>query len=371
MKERSDISAIDLLIGKYLSGNATPNEVKEFLHWLEGSSQNREYYAQSQMLWLNSENIPQGENQNRWEQLQLKMQEREAKNLEKEMIILDSRKKINRFIRIAATILFLLGVSNIFFFMNRSKSASDFAQSILEVPYGSRSTFTLPDGTKLWVNSGSKLTYNNGYGKSNRDIDLTGEAYFDVTKNRKLPFIVHALNLKIKALGTSFNVKAYPDERKVETTLVHGLVEIEKAGSKSPFLLRPSQKITISEEEVPGPIAQNENKELLQKKRNVSSIDTGSTVILTKEIDTNKETSWKEGKLIFDREPLSSLTVKLERRYDVHFSFENEKLREYKYTGTFGDLSLEQIMEAMRFSSPLDFVIKEKNVFLKEKRKLL
>ncbi len=369
MKENTDISEIDLLISKHLSGNATNGEIEEFLHWLKVSPQNRKYYAQSQMLWFTSENYSQEKNQYQWELLQSKIQEREGIDFKKNNVITDSRHIINRFIRIAAVIIMLIGVSGFFFFMNRSKNNSNIAKNILEVPYGSMSILTLPDGTKLWVNSGSKLTYNSDYGKKNRDIYLTGEAYFDVAKNRKLPFVVYALNVKIKALGTSFNVKAYPDEKKVETTLIHGLVEIEKSGSKSIILLNPSQKIIISEVEKTAPIMQNDQKVQLRKEMNISSEATDTAFILNKEVDTEKEISWKKGKLIFDREPLSSLTVKLERRYDVDFYFETEKLKEYRYTGTFKDLSLEQIMEAMKFSSPIDFVIKDKKVFLREKSK--
>lgn len=369
MKENTDISEIELLISKYLSGNASDVEIKDFLHWLTVSSQNRKYYAQSQMLWFNSETKSQENNQNQWELLQLKIQEREVNNLRKNTIITDSRHILNKFIKIAAVIIMLIGISGFFFFMNGSKNNSHFEKNILEVPYGSVSILTLPDGTKLWVNSGSKLTYNSDYGIKNRDIYLTGEAYFDVAKNRKLPFVVHALNVKIKAIGTSFNVKAYPDEKKVETTLIRGLVEIEKSGSKSIILLNPSQKIIISEIEKPKLIPQDAQKVQLRKNMDVTSEESDSTFILNKEIDTEKEISWKKGKLIFDREPLSTLIVKLERRYDVNFYFETEKLKEYKYTGIFKELSLEQIMEAMKFSSPIDFVIKDKNVFLKEKSK--
>jgi transmembrane sensor len=371
MIENTDISAIDLLISKYLSGNTTPEEEHEFLKWMENSTVNKDYYIQSQLLWFNSEKKDSGKNENRWEQLQLKLQEREAKNLEKEIIVLNSRKILSRVVLVAATMLLLIGLSSIFYFVYHSTSVSDLKQNIVEIPYGSRSTLTLPDGTKLWVNSGSRLTYNSNYGKDNRDIYLTGEAYFDVAKNRKLPFIVHASNLKIKAVGTCFNVKAYPEEKKVETTLVRGLVEITKLDSKSPILMRPSQKVTISEEKLPEEKIHNEKSErVLSEKTTILSSKHDGVVILNKEVDTNRETSWKDGKLIFDMESLLTLTKKLERRYDVHFTFENKQLTEYKYTGTFKDLSLEQIMEAMRISSPIDFIIIEKEVYLKEKNKL-
>lgn len=366
MKEDKDISGIDLLIGKHISGNSTPEEMNEILQWLEASADNRTYYAQYQMLWFNGDTELHKENQSRWEHLQSRIQDRETIKQEKESIILDNKERITKILRIAATFILLVGISAIFYFINKSSGVSGYAQNILEVPYGSRSNLTLPDGTKLWVNSGSKLTYNNGYGKNNRDIYLIGEAYFDVAKNRKLPFVVHAQNLKIKALGTSFNVKAYPDENKVETTLVHGLIEIEKQGIKNPYYLKPSQKLVFSDplNEKSNSVSNQGNSEESNK---LTYQENNANVVLSKEIDTEKETSWKEGKLVFDREPLSSLTIKLERRYDVHFIFEKESLKNYKYTGTFKDLLLDQILEAMHYSSPIDFTIKEKEVFLKER----
>ncbi len=365
MEENKDISTVDLLISKYLSGNASGSEILEFMDWMNASPDNCTYFAQYKIIWLKSVEHNPIPKELRWEQLQSRLKERQVTRFNLEEIVDESKEKMFRILRFAASIIVLLTISSVLFFVAKTKKNIHLAQNIIEVPYGSKTSIILPDGTKLWINSGTKLTYNNDYGITNRNIFLVGEAYFDVAKNSKLPFIVHTSNLKIKAVGTAFNVKAYPEEKKVETTLVHGLVEIEKEGSKTPIYLRPSQKIVIANRSS----IQTETQTITsqsEKNSQVGIIDKTDSEV-NKEIDTEKEICWKEGKLIFDREPLISLAVKLERRYDVHISFENEKLKDYKYTGTFNDLSLEQILEAMRFSSPINFEIKEKNVQFFEK----
>lgn len=366
MNEYSSIEPIDLLISNYLSGNSSPDEEQELLNWLNQSENNRILFSKYKMAWVKAEQNTEQTKINKWEQLREKIKNKEIIQLEFENTIEESKDRLLHIIRYAAVIIGLIGLSALLFLLLKTKPETLVAKNVLEVPYGSKSALTLPDGTRLWVNSGSKLTYDNNFGKTNRDIQITGEVYFDVAQNSKLPFIVTAGKIKIKALGTAFNVKAYPEEKIVETTLVQGLVEVVKEGNKKTILLKPSEKVVITEAEDIKPT--NDSKDLIstaEDKKLTQEAD--SNVFINKNIDTEKETSWKEGKLIFDREPLESLAIKLERKYNVHFSFADEKLKTFKYTGTFKDLSLEQIMEAMRFSSPINYTINEKEVVLKMK----
>lgn len=367
MNENPSISAIDLLISKYLSGNTTSHENEEIIHWLEASSDNCNKLAREKAVWLAADSMVNQISSERWEQLQARLSERQTIRASAQEVSQISRRTI-RIWRYAAAVLLVVSLSSLSILWFQLKKSEPVAQNTFDVPYGSQSVLTLSDGTRLWINSGSKITYNNRYGKDNRDIYLSGEAYFDVAKNRKVPFIVHTSTLNIKALGTAFNVKAYPEELKVETTLVHGLIEIEKKGSQKIVLLHPSEKIVFSDK-----IAKQINTK--QPEQNKSSLQTKNketltenNMVLVKGMDTEKETSWKDGKLIFDREPLSSLTIKLERRYDVHFEFSNPQMKDNVYTGTFNDLSIEQILRAMRLSSPIDFEIKDKLVTLRMKQ---
>jgi len=366
MEEEKHISPIDLLISCYLSGNTTPDQNAELMKWLEASKENSIYFSQQQALWMYSEKDIPNHQDVKWERLKYKLKEQPESSTDIEQNDIRSRNKFIRNFRFAASIAILLGISIIGYFILKP-GTSALAHMELSVPYGSRSMLSLPDGTKLWVNAGSKLSYNTGFGKNNRDINLIGEAYFEVAKNPKLPFVVHAADLKIKAIGTAFNVKAYPEEKRVETTLVHGLVEIEKNGQTNRIYLKPNQKIVLANNIQENTTSIKPNNSVTKQGDYPTNKVSNLVDRLIPKIDTEKETSWKEGKLIFDREPLQLLAIKLERRYDVHFTFSNEKLKTYIYTGTFNDVSLEQIMEAMHYSSPIDYVIKEKEVTIFQK----
>src|SRR5688572_25041678 len=126
---------------------------------------------------------------------------------------------------------------------NKSNSKKETLKSFVSA-YGERKNFQLPDGSLVTLNAGSKMTINESYGIAARDIWLEGEAFFDVKHNKELPFIVHTPAMNIKALGTTFNVKAYPGEKATETSLVNGLVEVTLKEEKNrKVLLHPNQKI--------------------------------------------------------------------------------------------------------------------------------
>lgn len=368
MQKKENISTVDGLINNYLSGSATLAQNEELMQWLEASDENRIYFSQQKALWLYSEKEIPGNHEEKWEQLKYRLSEHSSNLADIEQEEVRSEHTFSWFFRYAASVIVLIGISTLAYFILKPNKPSALAKNELSVPYGSRSMLSLPDGTKLWVNSGSKLSYGTDFGKNNRDINLTGEAYFEVAKNPHLPFVVHAANLKIKALGTAFDVKAYPDEKIVETTLVHGLVEIEKIGQASRIYLKPSQKVVLSNTISENHLNNRPNSTIIQPNNNpTNDASDQKEDRLVPKIDTEKETSWKDGKLIFDREPLKSLAIKLERRYDVHFTITSEKLKNYIFTGTFNDVSLEQIMEAMHYSSPIDYLIKGKEVKVFEK----
>ncbi len=354
------------LIISYLKRNCTVEEKDKISKLLEGSKENKRTFDEMCDIWYAAK---LADNTSEFDAIS-------ALKAVKSRIVTGKKVKIEpvhktliyKLFRIAAVFLlaFILGISSILFFGKYAKHKGEL--TTITAPIGSKTTMTLPDGTRIWLNAGSTLKYTEQFNRQKREVNLEGEAYFDVAKNPKLPFTVEAADIKIKAIGTAFNVKAYPEEKRVETTLVKGLVEIERTGSKDRILLKPNQKITFFNVSLKSNAQTNRTYTSNHDENSRLSGITGKDVKLNKEINTEKETCWKEGKLIFDREPLINLVTKLERRYDVHFTFASEKLKSYRYTGTFDDVSLEQIMNAMRLSSPLDYVIKEKQVKLMEKK---
>jgi ferric-dicitrate binding protein FerR (iron transport regulator) len=276
--------------------------------------------------------------------------------------------KAKRTIRIwaaAASVALLLGVSSVLYFTQQDTPPQQerlFTGGGIEVPYGSKSLFTLPDGSKVWVNAGSKISYSDDFGLSSRSVTLTGEAYFDIAKMEDVPFFVNTDIMKIKVFGTAFNVKAYKDDNTVETTLDRGAITIIRNNAPDKEIsVKPNQKITIMREPQQQPPAAPtvsataspapaENMEI----KNVKSTD----VI----------TAWKDNRIVFYEEPLEALAKQLERRYNVQIRFSNEKIKQIRYTAAIKEMPLDQVLDAIALSSQISYRIKGTEVTLTEKK---
>jgi ferric-dicitrate binding protein FerR (iron transport regulator) len=232
------------------------------------------------------------------------------------------------------------------------------------VPLGSKSELKLPDGSTVWLNAGSTLRYPTDYGRATRDIYLEGEGYFKVAKQQEKPFTVHTAWSKIRALGTEFNVKAYPGEELVETTLIKGEVAIEKSGADGAVdqavRLKPGQKLLV----VAPTKAVTESAGDLQPEAPATAPDPIRPVPAVEQLPPDiaeAEVSWKEQQWRIESAPLQDLAIKLGRRYNVHIRVD-ESLKNHRFTGTLKDESLEQVLHAMQLSSPILFVVDGKNV---------
>lgn len=230
-------------------------------------------------------------------------------------------------------------------------------------PYGSRSEIKLPDGTSVILNAGSTLKYRNDFNQNNRDIDLYGEAYFKVAKNAELPLIVTAGYIDVIAVGTEFNIKAYPEENTIETTLIEGKVEIanskENMNEEELVNLVPNQKAifykgedeykleSIVKEDKPLPV-----EPFLEK------------ILIAPKADVEKTVAWTEGRLILRGENLENLGIDLQRKYDVKLVFVDEDLKNYRFTGTLDDETLEQVLNVIKLTAPIDFTLDGKTVYL-------
>jgi transmembrane sensor len=204
--------------------------------------------------------------------------------------------------------------------------------------YGTRSFLELPDGSKLWLNAGSKVKYADGFKNGRRELTLAGEAFFDVKHDPEHPFIIHTGKLDVKVLGTSFNVKAYPGDATMETTLIKGKVEIDFPGnSQANIILQPNEKVVIPVKETPAVHATNGAVD----RKTVAPDPTYRTII---------ETSWVEDKLVFRNETFSDVTMQLERWYNIHFSFEDKRYLQDRLTGYFKDQPIKNVMDALQIS---------------------
>lgn len=221
----------------------------------------------------------------------------------------------------------------------------------LQANAGMRAHFNLPDGTVAHLNSGSTLSYPLPYNKNERRVELDGEAYFNVAHNPDQPFIVSVRDdrMRVKVHGTEFNVQAYEGERNVQTTLVSGSVDIEvmKHGQVSRMVhLNPSDKAVY---------------------------DVGKDKISISPVNTEFETSWINGRLVFKNMSLPEVLRRLSHFYNVEFEVMDSELDSYRFTGTFNNRQLPQILDYLRISSRIDYSIQrmETDDSLFEQRELV
>ena len=196
---------------------------------------------------------------------------------------------------------------------------------------GQKSTITLPDGTMVKLNSASSISYSSDYNVANREVHLKGEAYFDVTGNPNIPFVVHAQGLAVKVLGTKFNVKAYAEENILTATLVEGRVLADVGGQT--YELSPYQEVAYDK-------AAGE-----------------ATVYPVPECQ--HAIPWIRDEILFDNDSLSEIASVLERMYNVNIVFDDERITEFTYTGLVRNNSLQNVLDLISGTSPVRYMIED------------
>jgi ferric-dicitrate binding protein FerR (iron transport regulator) len=232
--------------------------------------------------------------------------------------------------------------------------------SEISTRYGSKSKVTLPDGTMVWLNSGSNFTYdNNHFGETGREVTLSGEAFFKVAKDPGHPFVIHAGKIDIRVLGTSFDVKSYPEDATTTATLIQGSIEVSFSDQPQKTVrLTPSEKLVVF----------NDDEQVLQ---NLSSLKpTGrqgyqiTPVTVIPSDSTVVETSWVENKLAFRGESFEQLAVQMERWYNVHINFSSSAIKQYRFTGIFTTESLDQALKALQITAPFRYRVEKNEVYI-------
>ncbi|MFL5738644.1 MAG: FecR family protein [Flavisolibacter sp.] len=351
------------LLAKKFSGEAMPEEVQELEKLLRNNPEWVFAAEQIEALWK-----LQAKEDDRYEaelafELHLHKQNRNGlyfPELHSPAVVpsLVNPKKFSRFRVIALAVLgsVVLFMSGLTWNNLASKKEVLLKKGLSEVSTkpGSKSKLVLPDSTVVWLNAGSRLTYNEQFGVSNRNTTLTGEAFFDVKKS-SVPFIILAGQVHIKVMGTSFNVKSYPNEKTTETTLIRGRVEItldHRPGEK--FILRPNEKLVVSNELEEVKQKQVEKKEPLVVLANLTH--TGDNTII--------ETSWVDNKLVFQDESFIDVARKMERWYGVSIDIRDEKIAQYHLTGTFENETISQALSALQITAPFNFTFSQNKIFI-------
>ncbi len=361
---------VDELIAGYLKNELAEDQIMELHTWIQQSKKNKLYFDECREIWITANTV---ENKKRYSSVLAFEKFLEITEGETPVFLLRRKiwLQIGKYAAILIVAFFLGGAVFTKFFTDTNDLLSDRYSEIV-VPRGAKAQFTLLDGTQVTLNAGSKLRYNNKYGIKDRNVELEGEAYFKVAKDKERPFIVKTSHIAVKALGTEFNVKAYPGDKTIETTLVEGSVKVEKLEGKNEYgdiLLKPNQKITFYKSEEIQEDKENYTKEgEIAKKRGVVPDKIAPVYELVKEnVKVEPLVSWKENRWIIEKEDLSMLAVDLERKFDIQILFETDRLKHFRFTGTLLDEPLEQVLKVMSVTAPINYEINGKKVTLKEK----
>lgn len=348
------------LVVKVVSGNATPEEHDELEEWLQLSMGHRMYYHHIRQTWLVS-SVSGGsgwfDGDQAWEDTRALLKGSTGRK----------RWSDRQFLwRAAAVFVLAFSAGSITMYMgmrSMEETVNPMAQmNEITAPLGSKSRVMLPDSTVVWLNAGSRLRYAQTYNETGRDVDLVGEGYFQVRTNAAKPFVVHTGGVKVRAYGTAFNVKAYPEEKTITTTLVEGKVDVEalRTGGGEPIrlTLKPRQNVVITRGmEESGSLAVEE--ESVQVSAGEESQAETSPVVVASDIKTTLYTSWKDENWIVERVNLDDFIVMVGRRFDVDFVYKSEDLKQYKISGTIRKETLEQVLDLLKLTTPLKYRIRE------------
>ena len=206
----------------------------------------------------------------------------------------------------------------------------------LEIPRGGEFCLTLSDGTRVWLNSETSIQYPVAFGAKERRVFVQGEAYFEVAKDAKKPFTVQFMSSSVTVLGTSFNIRAYPEEKRSQTTLAEGSVRIYSPGSS--MLLKPGEQAEVS---------------------------ALSGEMVKQEVEVKNFTSWKDGRFVFEQQPLEDIMRTLERWYDIRVIFKDEGAKRISLSGNmkrYGDFS--QVMKMLQMTGDVRFELHGNDVYI-------
>lgn len=350
---------IDDIIIRHLLNEASTEEEILLLNWMKSDMANQRHFFQMKDIWTASQANKQNvfETDEFWSSLKAALEK--SKIVKMPVNRTYNYSKILKYAALGALLLSIgfaaLKYGNRIF---RKEVALTYTEII--TPDGQKKEVILPDGTEVWINSGTTFKYASNYGKTNREIYLKGEAYFNVTRDTTKTFIVHAENITIKVLGTSFNVMCYPELKTIETTVISGTVSLENSEiseDKKVVILNKKEKATFLKNQQKIYITKNRSKD--ESKETVDPIEL-KKISLTEE-EADYIASWKDHNLSFNNESFGEMAFKLQRWFNVKIVIEDEKLRNYRYKGKFDNAkSIFQVLEVVRLTTPITYEYNEK-----------
>ncbi|HVU55558.1 MAG TPA: FecR domain-containing protein [Puia sp.] len=345
------------LLARVKSGEATPEEQLELSQHLSASPEDIDLVKQLDAYWelpMPAASAPStNEITTAWDSVRSKIISQQPP------VELPARGiRVRRMIRyasaIAAVLITTAGIC-LWNVLKMPPPPSALQKNIVSTKNGSRSKIELPDGTQVWLNVGSRINYDENYGKENRELTLTGEAYFDVAHNANTPFILHTGKMDVKVLGTVFNVKAYPGDVTTEAALIKGSIEVTFPGRPhDKLILKPHDKISIVNKEVTAvdtPVTRHTyagNKTIPAIMVSSVQYEPDSSAII--------ETAWAvNNRLIFRSKTFEELARDIERWFNVTVRVEDSSILSKKFTGTFSNESISDALYALSLSYPFHY----------------
>lgn len=243
---------------------------------------------------------------------------------------------------VAAVAIVLLGLITVTAYWQGSRQIqSNFSDIVVEAPLGSKTKLTLPDGSTVWLNAGSKMVYSQGFGVSDRRLAFQGEGYFEVEKNDEMPFLVQTHDVNVTVVGTKFNFRNYPEDEEAVVELLEGKVALEnQLKEESVRYLSPNEKMVLHKA-------------------------TGEMDITSAKV--KEATLWTENILLFDEDLLPDIVRELERSYHVQIEIENEDLKQTRFYGQFNQLeqNIYDVLDMLSETGKLKYHEEGKVIYLK------
>jgi ferric-dicitrate binding protein FerR (iron transport regulator) len=329
---------IDDLILVYLLQEISEDEQKELNDWVAETEDHRRYFNQQREIWFSSldGNALSKYNVEKAKELFLQRvrQATASPSASDTKPVASPLRRMRRWGKMVAAVILVLGLTSILsYLLGQREVKSNFTDISIEVPLGSQTQTTLPDGTRVWLSAGSKITYSQGFGVEDRNVRLQGEGYFEVTHDPRNPFTVETKELDVQVLGTKFNLTNYPDEPTVKVILDEGKVKLEKVGGGNPNYLSPNQTAVMN------------------KKTGIISISDSST---------KTTRAWRANNLLIENMPFELLAKRLSRIYDVDIRFANSSARNLHFNGCFAvkRQSISEVLSDLAATETFHYTVK-------------
>lgn len=328
-----------VLLAKYFAKQCTPDEIRQIEYWCKEDPAHEALFRKLREQWDSAHRVSRActipDKAKVWMKIKQEISQRAKR------VPLYSRAALMRVAGIAAIVTLVLGISVVYLIEQTGSWATNpVYDTVVLAPPGQKSQLILPDGTSVWLNSGSRLSYNSHYNVSDRTVELEGEAFFDVKHDQENCFVVKAGRIDVKVHGTAFNVNAYDDEADVAVSLLRGSVSVLSAADQHVLTyLQPDQSAIISKRDL---------------KYNILPCD------------AETESSWHLNKLKLEGVPANEVWKKLERWYGVHISLQN-KAPDNKYWITLKTESLTELLEVVNKLTPIEYKLDGEEVMVRYK----